>query len=313
MLSTSRTANLLPLTIVIGGLALSVAIGHPALALLLGMGLNLAFQPALPAQVKSGGKLLLQGAIVLLGLTLSARTLWSVSQDYAGLIVLYVAGALALGLALGRLLRADTDQTRLLASGTAICGGTAIATLAPVLRARPESVAVCLAIVFLLNALAILALPPIGEWLELTQHQFGLWVALAIHDTSSVIGTAAIYGEEALEIATTIKLARTLWLIPLMLVAGLIMQRQEAKLRIPGFVLMFIAASVLGSLLGLEASITGMIKEVSKMMLIGALFLIGLEIQRSALAAVNGRAVWLGVGLWLIVLPTTLMAVKQWT
>ncbi|MEM1231920.1 MAG: putative sulfate exporter family transporter [Pseudomonadota bacterium] len=312
MQSLSPPHALMPAFLLGGGLAASLAIGHPALALLLGMVLNLVFQPELPAATKAGSKWLLQGAIVLLGLTLSASTLWTVSQDYAGLIVLYVAGALTAGLLLGRLLRTDTDQARLLASGTAICGGTAIATLAPVIRARAESVAVCLGIVFLLNALAILVLPPLGEWLALSQEQFGVWVALAVHDTSSVIGTAAIYGDEALAVATTVKLARTLWLIPLMLAAGLLMRRQEARLRLPGFVLLFVAASVLGSLIGFAPALVAGIKALSQTMLIAALFLIGLEINRATLAAVNGRAVWLAITLWALVVPLTLVAVKQW-
>ena len=128
------------------------------------------------------------------------------------------SGSTLLGFLLAWVIRNWGTESQLLTGGTAICGGTTIATLAPVIRARPESVGICLAIVFLLNALAILVLPPVGHWLGMTQAQFGSWVALAIHDTSSVVGAAAIYGEEALEIATTVKLARTLWLIPLVLV-----------------------------------------------------------------------------------------------
>lgn len=286
-------------------------IGHPALALLLGMAGNLALRPTLPSMARSGGKYLLQAAIVMLGFTLSARTLWSVSQEYAGLIVLYVFGAIGLGLLLGRWLRVDEDQTRLLAAGTGICGGTTIATLAPIIRARPESVAVCLAIVFLLNALAILALPAVGQALAMTEREFGVWVALAIHDTSSVIGTAAIYGERALEVATTVKLARTLWLIPLVLVAGVLMNQREAKARVPAFVLLFIAASVVGSVLDL-GSLAGTIKTLSGYLLVAALFLIGTEITRETLRALNPRAAWLGIGLWLVALPTTYFMVMVW-
>ncbi|MGI9328631.1 MAG: YeiH family protein [Pseudomonadales bacterium] len=290
----------------------AVMIGHPAFALLLGIGLNLTLEPVLPSGLKNAGKLLLQGAIVILGLTLSAATLWSVSQDYAGIVVLYVFVALGLGLFLGRMIGTDLDQSRLLAAGTAICGGTAIATLAPVIKARADSVAVCLAIVFLLNAIAILTLPEIGHYLALTQTQFGVWVALAVHDTSSVIGTAALYGEEALEIATTVKLARTLWLIPLVLVAGVLLHRQEAKLRVPGFVLLFVAASLLGSLIELDPEWVVQLKRLSKAMLVAALFMIGMEVTRSTLRTLNARAVWLGVGLWVMVLPATLLLVLAW-
>ena len=285
-------------------LLLTLVVGHPALALLVGIIANLVIRPQLPAAAGKAGKLLLQGAIVLLGLTLSAQTLWNVSQEYAGIVVLYVFGALGLGLLVGRWLGAEQDQARLLASGTAICGCTTIAALAPVIRARPESVAVCLAIVFLLNALAIMVLPPIGQYLGMSQVQFGSWVALAIHDTSSVLGAAAIYGDEALEVATMVKLARTLWLIPLVLVAGILMNQREARARVPAFVVLFVLASVLGSVLDLDDYV-GKIKSISQLALIAALFLIGTEISRETLRALNARALWLGVGLWLLVLPAT--------
>ena len=219
---------------------------------------------------------------------------------------------LCLGLLLGRFLRTDTDQARLLVSGTAICGATAIATLGPVIRARSESVAVCLAVVFLLNAIAILVLPQIGGYFGLSQTQFGVWVALAIHDTSSVVGAAAIYGDEALQVATTVKLVRTLWLIPLILAAGILMNRRETKTRLPGFVLLFVLFSIIGSMSNMPVEWLTGIKMLSRMMLVAALFFMGLEITRQTLRKLNGRAVSLGVCLWLIVLPTTFWAVKIW-
>ncbi len=294
------------------GFGLALLIAHPAFALLLGAVISIVFVPKLPKITKQGGKFLLQGAIVSLGLTMNVQTLWSVSQDYSVLIVGYVLSTLCVGLLLGRFLRTDADQARLLASGTAICGATAIATLAPVIRARSESVAVCLAIVFLLNAIAILVLPQIGGYFGLSQTQFGVWVALAIHDTSSVVGAAAIYGDEALQVATTVKLVRTLWLIPLILAAGILMNRRVTKTRLPGFVLLFVLFSIIGSMSNMPVEWLTGIKMLSRMMLVAALFFMGLEITRQALRKVNGRAVWLGVCLWLIVLPTTFWAVKLW-
>jgi uncharacterized membrane protein YadS len=173
-------------------------------------------------------------------------------------------------------------------------------------------VAVCLAIVFLLNAIAILVLPQIGGYFGLSQTQFGVWVALAIHDTSSVVGAAAIYGDEALQVATTVKLVRTLWLIPLILAAGILMNRRETKTRLPGFVLLFVLFSIIGSMSNMPVEWFAVINMLSRMMLVAALFFMGLEITRQALRKVNGRAVWLGVCLWLIVLPTTFWAVKLW-
>ena len=300
------------LLITLVGFGLAVFIAHPAFALLLAATINLVFAPKLPKMTKQGGRYLLQGAIVFLGLTMNVEALWSVSQDYSVLIVGYILSTLCVGLILGRFLRVDTDQARLLVSGTAICGGTAIATLGPVIRARSESVAVCLAIVFLLNAIAILVLPKVGIYLEISQTQFGVWVALAIHDTSSVVGAAAIYGDEALQVATTVKLVRTLWLIPLVLAAGILMNRRETKARLPGFVLLFVLFSIIGSVSNISGEWIAGIKTLSQTMLVAALFFMGLEITRDALRRLNGRAVSLGVCLWLVVLPTTYWAVRLW-
>ena len=300
------------LLITLVGFGLAVFIAHPAFALLLAATINLVFAPKLPKMTKQSGRYLLQGAIVFLGLTMNVEALWSVSQDYSVLIVGYILSTLCVGLILGRFLRVDIDQARLLVSGTAICGGTAIATLGPVIRARSESVAVCLAIVFLLNAIAILVLPKVGIYLEISQTQFGVWVALAIHDTSSVVGAAAIYGDEALQVATTVKLVRTLWLIPLVLAAGILMNRRETKTRLPGFVLLFVLFSIIGSVSNISGEWIAGIKTLSQTMLVAALFFMGLEITRDALRRLNGRAVSLGVCLWLVVLPTTYWAVRLW-
>ena len=300
------------LLITLVGFGLAVFIAHPAFALLLAATINLVFAPKLPKMTKQSGRYLLQGAIVFLGLTMNVEALWSVSQDYSVLIVGYILSTLCVGLILGRFLRVDTDQARLLVSGTAICGGTAIATLGPVIRARSESVAVCLAIVFLLNAIAILVLPKVGIYLEISQTQFGVWVALAIHDTSSVVGAAAIYGDEALQVATTVKLVRTLWLIPLVLAAGILMNRRETKARLPGFVVLFVLFSIIGSVSNISGEWIAGIKTLSQTMLVAALFFMGLEITRDALRRLNGRAVSLGVCLWLVVLPTTYWAVRLW-
>ncbi len=308
MLLTDKSSLLITLV----GFGLAVFIAHPAFALLLAATINLVFAPKLPKMTKQGGRYLLQGAIVFLGLTMNVEALWSVSQDYSVLIVGYILSTLCVGLILGRFLRVDTDQARLLVSGTAICGGTAIATLGPVIRARSESVAVCLAIVFLLNAIAILVLPKVGIYMEISQTQFGVWVALAIHDTSSVVGAAAIYGDEALQVATTVKLVRTLWLIPLVLAAGILMNRRETKTRLPGFVLLFVLFSIIGSVSNISGEWIAGIKTLSQTMLVAALFFMGLEITRDALRRLNGRAVSLGVCLWLVVLPTTYWAVRLW-
>ena len=287
-------------------------VGHPALALLAGAVGSLLLAPALPSYVDRGGKLCLQAAIVLLGFTLNVQALWQTSRDYAATILIFVVATLIAGLVIGRLVRADEDQARLLSTGTAICGGTAIATLAPIIRARSESVAIAIGMVFLLNAVAIVLLPWLGHGLEMTEDQFGLWVAMAIHDTSSVVGAAAIFGDRALEVATTVKLLRTLLLVPIALVAGILVRQSQARLRIPGFLVLFVAASVVGSVLEPPVALTSGVKAASHFLLVAALFGIGMEIRRTTVKSLNGRAILLGVSLWLLVLPITWLVAMSW-
>lgn len=281
--------------------------GNPAIAMLAGCALTLLWDQkplALPANT---GTWLLQGAIVLLGLGISLNILWDLSNTYIGIVSAIVLGILAIGLVLGRLVGTPRDGATLISSGTAICGGTAIATLSGVIRASPEQTGICLAVVFLLNALALFSFPFIGEHLGLTQQQFGIWAALAIHDTSSVVATAAIFGDEAAEVATTLKLMRTLWLIPVVFVAALLRQADSARLRIPAFVLLFIAAATLGTLVELPPALLLVAKTMSGIMLVLALFLIGTEITRRTLTDLRGKEVVMAVLLWAIVVPVVLL------
>lgn len=280
--------------------------GNPAIALLVGCGLTLAWGEKAVAVPSSVGKYLLQGAIVLLGLGLSVNTLWELSNNFVGLVSGFVLVTLGVGLLLGRLLGSPKDGSTLIASGTAICGGTAIATLSGVIKASPSQTGVCLAVVFLLNAVALFSFPFIGEMLDLTQRQFGIWAALAIHDTSSVVATAAIYGDEAAEVATTLKLVRTLWLIPVVFVVASLQRSQSARLRVPGFILVFVAAAALGSLVALPDLLLVTAKSLSKAMLVMALFLVGTEISRQTLLDLRGKAALQAVLLWMLVAPAVL-------
>lgn len=298
------------LLIALPTLAVLVVWGNPAIALLTGAALTLV---ADRAPVRNGhviGRYFLQAAIVLLGLKLDVTALWRTSADYAGLIAGYVVGAFVIGIGLARLLGVERAPGTLIAAGTAICGGTTIATLAPILRAPPPQIGLTLAIVFLLNALALLSFPAIGTWMDLSQTQFGIWAALAIHDTSSVVATAALYGDHAAEVATTLKLGRTLWLIPLVLAVGMRERTHDTKLRIPGFIVMFVCASILGSVVGLPVAVVGIIGATSKALLTGALFFVGTEITRTTLAEIRGRVVWQALLLWALVIPATLTAAR---
>jgi uncharacterized membrane protein YadS len=180
-----------------------------------------------------------------------------------------------------------------------------------VIGARPHETAVTLSLVFLLNVVALLTFPLIGKWLSISELEFGLWSALAIHDTSSVVATAAIYGEEAAEVATTIKLGRTLWLIPVVLLAGILSATGKARVRVPGFILAFIGATALGTFLPMPAMVGTVAGTLSKALLVCALFLVGCDLTRSTLRQIRGRTFWLGILLWLTVAPLTLLVILQ--
>ncbi len=246
---------------------------------------------------------------MLLGFTLSIGRVAEVSGDSLWLVAAYVIGVLGIGLVLARLLRLERESGWLMASGTAICGGTAIATLAPLIGARADQVGVAIGIVFLLNAAALFGFPVIGHWLGMSQLQFGMWSALAIHDTSSVLATAAIYGNEALEVATTVKLGRTLWLIPLTLFVSLAQRASAARVRVPPFILAFIAVSVLTTVVPLPAEVAHAASRLSKALLITALFFIGTEISRATLRLMRGRVLVHALLLWAVAASATLATV----
>ncbi len=290
--------------------------GNPLSAIVVGGGLSLALNRLLINDAGLYGKLALQTAIVLLGANLDARAMWQVSQDYAGLIALYVLLTLGAGILLGRVLNVDGVLSRLVAAGTAICGGTAIATLSPILRARADQLALALTIVFCLNMVALLTFPTVGRWLDMSQTQFGVWAALAVHDTSSVVATAAVYGQQATEVATTVKLGRTLWLIPLTLAFSLLSGASGTRIRIPAFIGLFILASIVGSLakayLAVPQIVFDSVQDASRALVVAALFFIGLEFTRNTLRNLRGRVVWHALLLWASVVPLTLLVALRY-
>lgn len=289
-----------------------VYVGNSALALVIGMGLSLALNRPLISGGGTYGKYLLQGAIVLLGFKLNAGQLLDISSTYALPIAAFVCVTAGIGFVFGKLFRSEQQTNLLISSGTAICGGTTIATLSPIVGARPEQTGAALCVVFLLNAVALLTFPAIGHWLNLTQEQFGVWAALAIHDTSSVVATAQLYGDRAAEIATTVKIGRTLWLIPLVIAASLYVGAQQSKVRIPNFVFAFIAASVLGSWLNLDDDMVAGIAQTAAALLVMALFFVGTEITRETLKSLTLATVLHGLTLWALVIPAVLFGVITW-
>ena len=284
-----------------------IYLGNPAIALLLAAIVAISLDRSIIPGAEKTGKYALQTAIVLLGFSIDSERLFTLSRDFALPVAAYVLLTLGAGLLLGMMIRNDKTATKLTAAGTAICGGTAIASLSPIVRATSAQTATVIALVFLLNAVALLMFPFIGEYLGMTQAQFGVWAALAIHDTSSVVATASIYGEEAAAVATTLKLGRTLWLIPIILVFSLLEQAQQAKLRVPTFVILFVIASILGSLIPFPPVIPDAAGIICKALLVVALFCIGADLTRSTLKSLSGKVLIHGIGLWAIAAPATLL------
>jgi uncharacterized integral membrane protein (TIGR00698 family) len=287
-------------TLIIILLLVAVLNGHPVIAMLLGTAVALVYNKPAPDLAKNGGKFALQTAIVLLGFKLTANELLQMTGEYSVIVTGYVLLTLAAGWGISRALGRSKTAGPLLSAGTAICGGTTIASLSPVIGAKPAETGVALALVFTLNAMAMLLFPPIGHWLGLSQQEFGLWSALAIHDTSSVVATAAMYGHEAEKVATTLKLGRTLWLIPIMLIAALVYRAHNVRVRLPLFIVLFIAAAALSSLVALPTPLLQGASQISRLLLTAALFLIGLDIDRDTLKGIRGDVLIHGLGLWIL-------------
>ena len=286
-------------------LAIALFIGNAAISLLLGIlfsFFNKKDQILIPNKI--GSKFLKIG-IIFLGGSISYKSLTNISIDYFPLISLYVITVMILGFLLGSLMKIDKKHLLLLISGTAICGGTAMAALAPIIKSKNEELASAITIVFLLNLLAIIAFPLIGEIIGLSQQQFGIFAALTIHDTASVIGAASIFGNEALEIATIMKLGRTLWIIPLVLLASWYFNRREESINYPYFILLFILFILAGSFFSFEDSWILFFKNSSKIFLSLGLFFIGTEISFNAIKQISSKPVSFAVLLWSLVIGVT--------
>ena len=260
---------------------------------------------------KSVGPRLLQTGIVILGLSISLTKAFSVTVSYLPSISLLVIITFFLGIYIGKLIGLDKKLTLLIASGAAICGGTAMVAIAPIIKARPKDLLTAITIIFLLNALAIIIFPIIGLYLGISQDQFGAWAAMAIHDTSSVIGAAMVYGEEAVETAATLKLGRTLWLIPLILLLSYRYQdKSSTNFQLPFFVLFFIIAIAIGSFIDLNSETLNFIKLISQSFLLLGLFCIGSQIDKKVLSNISVKPLQLALILWIIVIPSSYLLIQ---
>ena len=283
---------------------------NPAYALLGAMMVRL-FSSGNPFPVFSKyGKKSLQAAIIILGFTIGFQTLLSSANQYALATIIYICFLLSVGSLMWWIFRLDKKEATLITGGTAICGGTAIATLSPIIDARPRQIGGAMALVFVLNAVALILFPYIGGFLNLSQEEFGAWVALAIHDTSSVVATAAIYGEESAAVATTVKLGRTLFLVPLAFVVALIFRSKKAKFEIPWFVLGFILSVLVGSLVSMPVDLQGALVFISKLLLVFALWVIGCEIDRDTLRSTSPGVFYFGLGLWAVAASSALFLIR---
>lgn len=275
----------------------------PPVALFLGLAFALLCGQAYPKFNKKVSKKLLQYSVVGLGFGMNLHASLASGKEGMMFTIVSVVGTMFVGMFIGRkLLKVNRDTSYLISSGTAICGGSAIAAVGPVIKAKDSDMSVALATIFVLNAIALFIFPVLGEWLGLTQQEFGTWAAIAIHDTSSVVGAGAAYGEEALQVATTIKLTRALWIIPLALVTSIIFKSEGKKVSIPWFILWFIVAILINTYALDELPEVGKaISGLARKGLIVTMFFIGASLSTDVLKAVGVKPLVQGILLWLVI------------
>ncbi len=280
----------------------------PPIALLFGILFVNIFGKVL--ETDSFVKKLLQYSIVGLGFGINLNTAIEAGSQGFLFTVSTIALVMIFGLFLAKILKIDKTIAQLISAGTAICGGSAIAAVAPILKANSKQTSVALGIVFVLNAVALFIFPEIGHFFNLSQNQFGIWSAIAIHDTSSVVGAASKYGNEALQIATTVKLARALWIIPLAFLIS-IFTKSEGKIKIPYFIGFFVLAILAGTYLPFLQNFNSIISEISRDTLKVALFLIGAGLSLQNLKNIGIKPLLLGIILWIFISSISLYAVLE--
>lgn len=281
----------------------------PPVALAIGLVFGLTLEHPYGDEAKKASRFLLQASVVGLGFGMNLHQVLQAGRSGFVYTMLGISFALLAGMTLGVLLRVSRIPAFLISTGTAICGGSAIAAVGPITEASDEEMAVALGTVFVLNSVALLTFPFIGAALKLTQSQFGLWAALAIHDTSSVVGAAAKYGTEALEIATTVKLARALWIVPVALGTALV-RGAKARIQWPWFIVFFCLAALCRTYFPGGGSAYALAVKAAKIGLTVTLFLIGSGISLSTIKRVGHRPLLQGILLWLLVLTASLWLIR---
>jgi len=289
--------------------------GSPPVALALGLLLAFTIGNPFPQVTGKPTKLLLQGSVIFLGFGMNIEAVFKAGRDGILFTIVTIFGTLILGYFVGKLLKVNEKTSNLISSGTAICGGSAIAAVGPAIDAGTEEMSVSLGTVFVLNSIALILFPIIGHMLDLSQTQFGVWAAIAIHDTSSVVGAAQTYGPDALAIATTVKLARALWIAPVALMFAFLYRKsdRERKTRVamPWFIFLFLGATLIRTYApsAILPSIFDSLVNLAKAGMTVTLFLIGVSLSRKTLRAVGVRPLLQGILLWIVISVVSLFAV----
>jgi uncharacterized integral membrane protein (TIGR00698 family) len=286
----------------------------PSVALAGGIAFGFSFEHPFRLESHELAKLLLQASVVALGFGMNLKQVVHAGRSGFYYTAISISCAMLLGLLFGSLLKVAGKASFLISAGTAICGGSAIAAISPITGADQEEISVSMGTVFVLNSVALLIFPLIGHALHLSQNQFGLWSALAIHDTSSVVGAAAKYGNQALAVGTTVKLARALWIVPVSLLAAVYMSRTgksfgPSKIKIPWFIFLFCLTAAAATYFPQFATQFGTMNHLGKAGLTATLFLIGTSLSKKTLQQVGVRPFVQGVSLWIIVAGVSLLAI----
>lgn len=251
---------------------------------------------------------LLQFSVVGLGFGMNANSAFSAGKEGFVLTVFSIFSTLLFGFLLGKWLKTEKKTSHLISCGTAICGGSAIAAISPVIKSNENQTSIALGVIFILNSIALFVFPFIGHQLDLSQKDFGLWCAIAIHDTSSVVGAANKYGVEALQVATTVKLARALWIIPISLLTAFIFKNKNSKIKIPYFIGLFIIAMLVNTYIPAN-NFTIHIVSTAKIGLTITLFLIGATLNFTTLKTVGIKPLLQGVFLWIFIAVLALISI----
>lgn len=302
---------MIPKAVFLLGLAIAASgLVSPPLALALGLGFGFTLPHPFDRSAKKLSRYLLQASVVGLGFGMNLHDVIRAGRSGFVYTVFGIGFTMVVGMTLGSLLKMQRTPAFLISTGTAICGGSAIAAVGPITGASDEQMAVSLGTVFVLNSVALLTFPSIGAALHLSQTQFGLWAALAIHDTSSVVGAAAKYGAVALAVGTTVKLARALWIVPMSIGAALI-KHARAKIQWPWFIAFFCLAAVCNTYLPAGAFTYNLLSRAARIGLTATLYLIGSGISVATLKRVGHRPMLLGVILWLLISTGSLWLIRE--